>query len=170
METPWLDAAWMQRGLDALKDTLDVSPELKKQMIEFLLSEGFWEQEKLTYEGAVNKFNGNLNPERAGHFKPSELWALARKFNRHQFFLAVMEDLGYERPRMKATEERRQELLERIADGQAAYNRLLEESAGDLRRLGSSGVALRLNPTIAERRGHFAMDDEETDGSAPGRF
>ena len=154
----WLDAAWMQRGLDALKEALDVGPELKKQMIEFLFESGLWDDEKLSFDAAIAKFNDSLNPEKPRRFSPSEVWALSRRFDRHQFFLAQADDLGYE-VRKKPTEERRQDLLERIALASEQHNRNMELWMGDLKRLDGSGPALRVHPRFATGQGSFAHDE-----------
>ena len=161
----WLDAAWMQRGLDALRDTLDVNADVKRQMIEFLFDSGLWDRSKLTYDAAVTKFNANMNPEKAGNWKQSEIWALMRRFERYQLFYAMADDFGFE-VRKKATTERVQELLERIAKCGETYNRTIAECGGDLRRLGSGGAELRIHPRIAAGEGSFAFrgEDDTTGG------
>lgn len=110
----WVDAAWTRRGLAALHAMLDVDDYTRKAMIQFLFDEGFWDAHKLTWDAAIAKWNDGKNPGKPGFFKIGELWALAARFERHQLFLAMAEDLGYE-VRRTPTEERRQLLLERMA-------------------------------------------------------
>jgi len=157
---PWLSKEWMQRGLNALKETVDPDPEIKRQMVEFLIEEEIWTD--IEYEAALAKFNTNLNPNKVGHFKTSEIWQLMKRFDRHQFFLLMAEDLGYE-VRRKPTEERRMELLERQVRAQEDFNRILEQCGGDLRRLGTEGVALRIHPAVASGIGAFALDEDAAD-------
>ncbi|NUS37625.1 MAG: hypothetical protein HOQ02_01170 [Lysobacter sp.] len=131
---PWFDEAWLRRAFEALKETLDADPRLKRDMIQFLLDEGFWDTEKLKWDSAVARFNGCLNPNKDDFFKLGEAWALMKRFGRHQLFLAMAEDLGYE-VRRRPTEERRQELLERIAVAAEKCERTMAEVHGDLARL-----------------------------------
>lgn len=112
----WADPTWMQMGADALRETLSVDPRMRRDMVQFLIDEGFWDvnaDDPAAWEAAQRRFLHCLNPSRPEFFKLSELWALSKRFGRHQFFLAMADDLGYEM-RLKSTEERRQQLLERL--------------------------------------------------------
>lgn len=44
---PWIDETWLQDALAALKATCDVDAHTRNAMIQFLLDNGFWDQEKL---------------------------------------------------------------------------------------------------------------------------
>lgn len=112
----WIDDAWLQNALDALRESFhEADSDTKRQMVQFLLDEGFWDSTKLEWGSAVTRFNSCLNPNKDdAFFKVSEVWALMKRFGRHHLFLAMAEDLGYDvMPR--PTEARRQALLERIA-------------------------------------------------------
>ena len=155
-ERRWLDPVWMQHGLDALRETLDVGPNLKPQMIDFLLKEGFWDGEKLSWESATARFNGCLNPNKADFFKFSEIWALMKRFDRHALFHAMAADLGYEEPRRKTTEARRLELLERLVVAVERLGVERDSVVSELDRLGI-GQAVRLDPAIREGVGRFSL-------------
>lgn len=87
---PWIEEAWLQDALAALKATCDVDAHTHSEMIQFLLDNGFWDQEKLKdWISAVAKFNSCFNPNKVEFFKIGELWALMRRFGRHQLFLAM---------------------------------------------------------------------------------
>lgn len=125
----YLDDSWFERAFEALQETLRVDKRMKKDMLDFLFAEGFWDSEKLSWENGMTRFDGCLNRNKTDtNFKVSELWALMKRFGRHHLFLAMAEDLGYE-VRLKPTEERRQELAARTLD----Y----------LERLDSAAIALR---------------------------
>lgn len=130
----WLDDSWAEMAYAALVETLKVDKHLQKEMIQFLLDEGFWDESKLTWVAAVARFNGCLNRNKAEFFKLGELWALMKRFGRHQFFLAMAEDLGYE-CRRKPTEERQQELLERANESIERYETELNAFRAELARL-----------------------------------
>lgn len=158
-ETTWLNAAWMQRGLNAMKRAYDV-PE-KAEMIKWLLESGMWDKEKLSWDAAVSKFNDYFNPEKPRRMPHSESLALAVQFNRPEYYLYCLEVMGYEEPRKKSTAERIQELLEKTV-------RLLEQNnfnvgalLADLQRFGSF-PELRVHPRFVERAGTFALADEDT--------
>lgn len=164
---------WLQRGLDALRATLDVGPELKQQMIQFLLDEGFWDARTLTPAAAVARFNGCLNPGKPEFFKITEVWALMLRFERHQLWLAIGADLGYEPPRLLSTEDRRQQLLARLADAQ---ERLAIETSlvrQELARLEGAtfdephqvnGSGLRIHPANREPGPRFSLDEQPNGG------
>jgi hypothetical protein len=133
----WLDAGWQERGLQALRDTLDVDPRTRKAMVQFLFDEGFWDGERLSWDAAIARWNDCLNPTKPSFFKLGELWALMARFDRHHLFLAMADDLGYD-VRRKATEERQQELLERLT----LLLERVDREASDVRsRLGRLGPA-----------------------------
>lgn len=153
----WIDEPWLRRAFDALKETLDSDPRLKREMIQFLLDEGFWDSKHLKWDSAVARFNACLNPARDDAFKVGEIWALMKRFGRHQLFLAMAEDLGYEARRIP-TEERRQELLERIADASERHERLLGELHGDLVRLSEQAPSAAGAAPGQVARLHFSRD------------
>lgn len=138
----WVDAAWTRRGLAALHAMLDVDDHTRKAMIQFLFDEGFWDTNKLTWDAAIAKWNDAKNPVKPTFWKLAELWALAARFDRHQLFLAMAEDLGYE-VRRTPTEERRQLLLERMATAVESCEQVLNTARTELARLhlSSSPVA-----------------------------
>ncbi|MDR1076100.1 MAG: hypothetical protein LBL59_07370, partial [Xanthomonadaceae bacterium] len=105
--------SWMAGAFAALKATLDVDARLKGEMIQFLLEEGFWDKNRLSWDAAVARFNAGLNPNKPEYFKIGELWALMAKFGRHQLFHAIAADLGYE-VREIPTEQRRHDLLRQL--------------------------------------------------------
>lgn len=129
----WVDATWTRRGLAALHAMLDVDDHTRKAMIQFLFDEGFWDAHKLTWDAAIAKWNDGKNPGKPGFFKVGELWALAARFERHQLFLAMAEDLGYE-VRRAPTEERRQLLLERMATAVETCEQTLNTARTELAR------------------------------------
>lgn len=162
------DGGWQQIGLAALRETLDVDGHTRKAMIEYLFSEGFWDAERLSWDGAVARWNDCLNPTKTAFFKLGELWALMRKFGRHHLLLAMADDLGYEL-RMKPTEERRQALLVRIADTLTRTECELALARDALAQLeqGQPSVAVMAgNPTP-----RFDLNDRDVDvGTGVGGF
>lgn len=162
----WRDPTWMQRGLDAMKVTLDVDAALKQQMIDFLLDEGFWNPKKLSPKAARTKFNACMNPLKPDFFKLSELWALMKRFRRYELWLAMGDDLGFERPhhlptvtyrdhlqqQLDAQERLRADLLAELEAIDAAEPVDLVESA----RYG--GDRLRVHPAMREVGPHFSLD------------
>lgn len=162
--TRWLDAAWQERGLAALRDTLDVDPRTRKAMVQFLFDEGFWDEKSLTWPAAIARWNDCLNPAKTSFFKIGELWALMARFDRHHLFAAMADDLGYEL-RRKPTEERRQALLERVANALERVERELGDAQQQLARLGDAPAesARSAAPGAVAR---FAIDHD----AAPGGF
>jgi len=160
----WIDAAWSRRGLAALHAMLDVDDHTRKAMIQFLLDEGFWHAERLTWEAAISKWNDAKNPSKPTFFKTGELWALALRFERHHLFLAVMEDLGYE-VRRTPTEERRQLLLERMTAAVESCEQTLNTTRTELARLrlptGPRDITARSNDAAPLR---FSRDDDMPTG------
>jgi hypothetical protein len=149
----WLDDQWFTGAGEALREMMEISPGQKRDMIQFLLDEGFWDAERLSWEAAVTRFNACLNPnKRDASFKVSELWALAKRFDRHQLFVAIVQDLGYE-VRVKPTEERRQELLERIAVATEQCAAVLAGAKAELGRIDQAPAAPRVH---SAPRHHFS--------------
>lgn len=131
----WTDEVWLRTALDAMRTTFGNDPHQKKEMIDFLLDEGFWDKESLkSWEAATARFNDCLNPNKAQFFKVSEVWALMKRFDRPQLFLAMAEDLGYE-VRKIPTETRRQLLLERIATAYESCQHSVGGAQAELQRL-----------------------------------
>jgi hypothetical protein len=153
---PWLDPLWMQRGLDALRETLDVDASTKRDMIEYLFEEGFWDRDRLSWDAAIARFNACLNPNKSEFFKLSELWALMKRFRRHQLLHTLAADLGCE-VRVIPTEERRQALLERLADAQETLATAQQEIAAELARL-SPGETVRLHPAVRAQDAKFSVE------------
>lgn len=168
-QTEWLTPAWMQRALECMRDMLlHVEPDLRRKMIQFLFDTGLWDESKISsFANAETRWNACLNPSIQTYFKTAELWALMKRFGRHHLFLAMAEDLGYE-VRLKSTEERRQELLDRLASAMEANNRLALAAAEELARLDPAARQQRLHPAIAEGTASFAMDDAPDAGSGVG--
>lgn len=149
----WLDDQWFTAAGDALREMMEISPQQKRDMIQFLLDEGFWDAERLTWEAAVTRFNACLNPnKRDASFKVTELWALAKRFDRHHLFVAIVQDLGYE-VRVKPTESRRQELLERIALAAEQCARVVEGAQAELVRIDQAPMTSR---APSAQRHHFS--------------
>jgi hypothetical protein len=165
----WLDSQWMEAGLEALRDTLLVEPRLRKQMIEFLLEEGLWDSEKLSWDAAVARWNACLNPKRPEFFKQSESWALMKRFQRFALFQAMAEDLGFEVKRIP-TEERRQNLLERIAEAQERAASVTEACTQELQRLESHQPQRGEGGNCGGSGGNrtlFMLDDHEDASRGP---
>lgn len=150
-QATWLDPTWMQMGIDALREALSVEPRMKRDMIQFLIDEGFWESSKAdeakAWDAAQTRFNHCLNPSRPEFFKLSELWALSKRFGRHQFFLAMAHDLGYE-VRLRPTEERRQELLERVALAYERAGMVREAVLAEIERMDGASIDAAPEPGI----------------------
>lgn len=130
----FIDDTWLRTAFTSLRATFDVDQKTKGQMVQFLLDEGFWQQDKLTWDAAIARFNGCLNPNKAEFFKMGEIWALMSRFGRHELFHAMAADLGYEL-RVMPTEERRQQLLERIANSTERLETEIGSARAALERL-----------------------------------
>lgn len=156
----WTDEAWLRMALDAMRTTFGNDPHLKRDMIQFLLDEGFWDKDTLkSWEAATARFNDCLNPNKAQFFKVSEVWALMKRFDRPQLFLAMADDLGYE-VRKIPTEARRLACLERIANAYESCERSVGGAQAELQRLSSPQEVQRGGgggSTIAGRA-HFSLD------------
>lgn len=153
----FIEETWLRNALQALRATFDVDDKTKQQMVQFLLDQGFWDAERLNWPSAVARFNSCLNPNKSEYFKTGEVWALMSRFGRHQLFHAMAEDLGYE-VRSKPTEERRQELLERIA---TSSERLEQEIAAARAGLDRMTTAAPQPPVLLHpgQKGHFSQGD-----------
>lgn len=172
------DSVWVQRGLDALKATLDVDPVLKQQMIDFLLDEGFWDRRRLSDAAARTKFNACLNPGKPDFFKLSEIWALMKRFRRYELLFAMCEDMGFERPVQIPPRARRAELLrqlqaiDQLRDAQAAeVQRLLaqlDQEEGEGADELPSGV-VRVHPAMREPGPAFDLREQD-EAKGPGAF
>lgn len=163
----WLDDRWYQVALDALKATLDINSELKAAMVQFLFDEGFYNPEKLTWEGAIARFNACLNPGKGEKFSFTEIWALSKRFEVHTLFLTVMDDIGYE-CRRKPTDERRQELQERLSSQLAQLLALAQGTQAELSRMDTRKDNIAsIHPAIRERRMAFSMAEP---GSSPADY
>jgi len=144
-DNAWFSRDWVQRGVEVLKAMLDQSEERKAEMIQFLFDVGLWDETKLTWLAATSRFNACLSPSKPEYFKTAELWALMKRFDVHDLFLAMADDLGYRVTRIP-TDERRLQLLERIARNQELYFKLLTEA-------GASNEAARAALAEAEKSG-----------------
>lgn len=163
---PWIEETWLHDALAALKATCDVDAHTRNEMIQFLLDNGFWDQEKLKdWASAVAKFNSCLNPNKAEFFKIGELWALMRRFGRHHLFLAMAADLGYE-VRPIPTEHRRQALMQQLLDVQAQCAAASERVASQLERLNTPAPEPRQGAVHGQGRAQFSSPNE---WSAPAR-
>jgi hypothetical protein len=158
----WTDDAWLRTAFEALKSTLDVDRHLKKEMIQFLLDEGFWDKDKLEWDSAVARFNACLNPNKPDFFKIGEVWALMKRFRRYQLFLALAEDLGFE-ARLKPTEERRQALLERLVDAAERCENQLAAARAELQRIDNEAPTTTVTRLpLSNGRAHFSKDGSNT--------
>lgn len=156
----WTDDVWARNAFRALKETLDADGALKRDMIQFLLDEGFWDNATLrNWDSAVARFNACLNPNKSEFFKIGELWALMKRFGRHQLFLAMADDLGYD-VRRRPTEERRIELLERIARALERSETEVSGSLAELERLTTGTAESKANP-LPGGKAHFSLAENQ---------
>jgi len=151
----FIDAGWMQKGLDALAETFSVDDQTKREMIQFLFDEGFWDKDKLTWSAAVTRFNECLNPRRPQFFKFAEIWALMKRFRRYALLHAMAEDLEFQPLRPLPTEARRQDLLERIATAEEQHLALIKAARAELDRLDAEPPVRRINPAFVDGDGSF---------------
>lgn len=155
----WVTPDWQQRGLNALRATLDVDSATKRDMIEFLFATGLWDREKLSWQAAVTRFNACLNPDKGDFFKLAEVWVLMKRFHRFDLLYAMAEDLGFAPLQERPTEARRQQLLERLAEAHERHAVALEELSGELARLGMPEDALRMHAAMGDPGAKFDVDD-----------
>lgn len=153
----WIDAHWNQRGMDAIRATFDVDAATKRQIIEFLFEEGFWNKQTLTWDAAVARYNDCLNPAKPAFFKIGEAWAVMLRFERHELFFAMARDFGFELRRIP-TEERRQVLLERIAVATEAYAVAVASCNGELARLATEPSSPQ---RVAGEPMRFSLDEPD---------
>jgi len=173
----WRDPEWLQRGLDALKATLDVEPQLKRDMFLFLIEEGFWDGSRLTDAAAQTKFNACMNPAKPEYFKLTEIWVLMKRFQRHELLHAMAADLGFEPLKLIPQELRREDLvlkLERLretaAEQEARLLQEIEQLDGYTESADRRGDAqrLRVHPAMRETGVRFSLPED--DGHASGGF
>lgn len=158
--TPWMDADWAERGLAALRATFDVDGQTKREMIQFLFDEGFWDAERLSWDASVSRFNDCLNPGKPAFFKLGEIWALMRRFDRQALFEAMAADLGFEL-RRTPTEERRLAAMDRMADAVQTCERVLGEARTELARLNHQDTPRGRHTSTQQRAPvRFAQDDD----------
>lgn len=156
----YFDEAWLRTAYDALRAMFAIDQHTRNAMIEFLYDEGFWDREKLQWDAAIARFNANLNPNKPEAWKIGELWALAIRFDRPQLFSAVMDSLGFE-SRHKPTEERRQDLLQRVADVLERLDHEMAAARAELLRLDRPEEPRRPQP-LQQPRPQFSLLDETT--------
>lgn len=129
----FIDETWIEAAYVALEETLRVDKHVRKQMIEYLVEEGFWSRD-MDWDKLEAKWSANINRNRSEFFKVGELWALMRRFGRHHFFLALAQDLGYYCVPMP-TEARKQALLERLAAAEERAANEIAAARAELQRL-----------------------------------
>ncbi len=135
-EKEWITPEWQQRGFRALQDMLDVSQDLKRDMVQFLLDSGLWDHARLSWESALARWHACLNPGRPETFKLVELWALAKRFDRPQLLEALAADLGFELRRLPSEERKlivRERLLQELQRSNEICQQALDELAGTVR-------------------------------------
>lgn len=110
----FLEQEFFDGAYEALRETLRVESAMKREMIQFLQDEGFWDAD-VKWTSAEARFNACVSRTKGEFFKVSELWALMKRFGRHHLFLAMAEDLGYE-VRRRTDLERVQLLLEDVLE------------------------------------------------------
>ena len=152
---PFIDETWLRKAHQALKQTLEVDSATRRDMIQFLFDEGFWDEKTLSWDSAVARFNDCNNPTKAQFWKLGELWALMLRFERLQLFHAMAESFGYE-VRPIPTEARRIALLEKILANQTGFDSKNQELMADLGRLCTAPVEQRL-PSAPGTRPQFSM-------------
>lgn len=164
----FIDETWLRIAFQSLHKTLDFDAGTRKQAIQFLLDEGFWDETKLTWEAAIARWNSCLNPNKPEFFKLGEVWALMRRFGQHELFLAMAQDLGYE-VRPMATEERRQVLLDQLQRTVAAQQETMAQLQASLERLDATAPAPRGPAFAGGTRPAFSLADS-TAATAVGRM
>lgn len=164
----WVNKEWVQRGLNALGEMLDVDGALKRDMIEFLFETGLWDSTKLTHEAAIAKWNANLNPSTNAFFKIGEVWALSKRFERFHLLHAMAEDCGFDL-RRQPTEERRQHALEQLVEELKRSNDIAQHAHTLLSQLDTGGAPLRIHPAVQEG-GSFSLPDGSSTGAQQSTF
>ena len=154
---PYLDDSWFEAGYQALLESLNFDDAIRKEAIQFLFDEGFWDPEKLSWDAAVKRFRDCCNRNKSdAHWKLPEIWSLMKRFGRHDFALAMMDDLGYE-VRQKPTEERRQTLIARALDALEANHTVCQALTAELERL-NSGEVFQSSARAGRPRPAFSRD------------
>lgn len=157
----FIDESWLRKAHQALKATFEVDSNTRRDMIQFLFDEGFWDPQTLNWESAVSRFNDCNNPTKAQFWKVGEIWALMLRFERYELFYAMAESFGFALSAIP-TEARRITLLERLLQNQERFDAQQQELRSDLERLCTAPLEQRL-PSVPGRRPQFSM----TDGPAP---
>ena len=144
----YLTTEFFDGAYEALRETLRVESAMKREMIQFLQDEGFWDHD-VKWTSAEARFNACVSRTKGEFFKISELWALMKRFGRHHLFLAMAEDLGYE-VRRRTDLERVQLLLEEVLEklderdaSTASLRALLQNTVAD--NIGGATSAGRAN-------------------------
>lgn len=161
----WTDPQWVQSGVDALRETLNVDGETKRRMVEFLRDEGFWDPTRQSWDSAIARFNACLDPSKSEYFKVAEVWALMRKFRRYHLLHAMAADCGFAPLCELPTEERRLRLLERIAAAQET----IAGGMAELERLASPAPAQRIEAGV-RTGGQFSQPGDSDTNHYPGGF
>jgi hypothetical protein len=156
----FIDETWLRKAHQALKGALEVDSNTRRDMIQFLFDEGFWDPEKLSWDAAIARWNACLNPTKSEFFKLGEIWALCVRFNRPQLLLAMNESMGYE-ARPIPTEARRIALMEQILAAQQRFEQDHASSMADLERLMTQPIEQRL-PSLPGQRPSFSLPDDRT--------
>lgn len=172
------DPKWLQRGLDAMRETLDVDAATKAAMIDFLMEEGFWDSRRLTPAAARTRFNACMNPMKTEFFKLSELWALMKHFHRYQLLDAMCQDMGFEPPRKLPTSNLRAELQQKLDALASQHADQVAELRAQIEQLDGAADAprqdgnVRLHPAMREDGARFALNDDDTNvgDMSPGGF
>lgn len=137
--SPWLTPAWFDRAHKALmRDFGDVPDGLRKQMVAWLLANGFWDRERLTWDSAMQRFADCLHPGKHQKFGLLEILALATAFDRTAF--ASLFPAGTTTP------------TDRTLDTAERLNAVLSEAAGlALELIGSLGYTPVRDPRMHPR-------------------
>lgn len=167
-----MDAQWMQRGLDALRQTLDVDDATKRDMIEYLFDSGLWDRQHLSWTAAVARFNGCLNPGKKEFFKLAEVWALMKHFGRYTLLVAIADDLGFKPLEFMPSAEREQAMMEsltaKLTGLQAEMSRLQAALSDAVGIAVADPRPLRMHPMFADGHGSFSRSSEDDEAPAGG--
>ncbi|WP_202842029.1 hypothetical protein [Luteimonas saliphila] len=157
----FIDETWLRKAHRALKETLDVDQATKRDMIQFLFDEGFWDPGTLSWDSAVARFNDNCNPTKQQFWKIGEVWALMVRFQRHDLLAGMAESMGFEL-RPIPTEERRQALLLANLQRLDSLTEELADTRAQIERLATLPPD-RTIPALPGHKPHFSMGTEPTD-------
>ena len=164
----FIDETWLRKAHQALKATFEVDSNTRRDMIQFLFDEGFWDPGTLNWDSAVARFNDCNNPTKTQFWKVGEVWALMMRFERYELFQAMADSFGFE-VRAIPTESRRIALLERLVANQERFDATQQELRSDLERLCSAPLEPRL-PSLPGRRPQFSkMDVASSESTAVAR-